>query len=276
MNKTFIKAIGKSINAISYIRPPYAAKLAITLFATPRKGKLTQTESAFLQTAKQSNITHNNITIKTYQWHANDSYDTILLVHGWESNTYRWKALIAILQTKPYNIVALDAPAHGGSGSKTFNAVLYSECINKVAKQFNTTHIIGHSIGGTASALAVNQYSLPIKKLILLGAPSNFNAIIASYIKTLGYNNRVSKAMDKYYYKTFGRLPDFYTIENFSENINAKGLIIHDKKDRIISFKDALTINKYYKNSTLIKTEGFGHGLKSEKVYSHIIAFLAE
>ena len=50
--------------------------------------------------------------------------------------------------------------------------------------------------------------------------------------------------------------------------------IIHDKKDRIISYKDALHISKHYKNSKLIKTVGFGHGLKNEQVYKHILEFL--
>ena len=53
-----------------------------------------------------------------------------------------------------------------------------------------------------------------------------------------------------------------------------KGLIIHDINDKIISFKEAELIHKNYKNSTLIKTEGFGHGLKDQSVNDAIIDFL--
>ena len=90
----------------------------------------------------------------------------------------------------------------------------------------------------------------------------------------MDYNDRVSAAMNRYYLKHFGHLPEYYCVENFYSNINAKGLIIHDKKDQIISFKEALDIKRVYKNSDLIKTNGYGHRLRSEKVYQHILNFL--
>ncbi len=272
MNKHLIKTIGSFINFISFLSPYYAAKLAVKIFSTPRKGKLNDIETNYLKSAAQETITYGDVPIKTYCW--SGKKDTILLVHGWESNAFRWKDLIKILKSEDYNIIALDAPAHGNSGSKIFNAVLYSECINLVIKQFNPSIVIGHSIGGTASALAINNHELPVKKLVLLGAPSNFDEVIDNYVKIMGYNKKVIKAINNYYLKHFGYFPEFYTIQNFSKNIQAKGLIIHDKKDRIISYKDALHISKYYKNSKLIKTAGFGHGLKNETVYKHILEFL--
>ncbi|AJR03668.1 alpha/beta fold hydrolase [Siansivirga zeaxanthinifaciens] len=274
MKKHLIKTIGKTINSISYFSPQYAAKIAVTLFSTPRKGQLKEKDIKFLSAAKHTSIQYEKFKIKTYHW--SGKKETILLVHGWESNTARWKDLINLLQLEDYNIIALDAPAHGATGNKIFNAVLYSECINKVLEHFKIDIIIGHSIGGTASALTLNKYEPPITKLILLGAPSNFDEVINHYIETMGYNKKVTNAMTAYYLKYFGQLPSFYCVENFSQNITAKGLIIHDKKDRIISYRDALQIAKHYKNSKLIKTVGFGHGLKSDKVYNHILEFIKE
>ncbi|MBD0825024.1 alpha/beta hydrolase [Aestuariibaculum marinum] len=272
MNNTLVKTIGKLINTVSYLSPNCAAKKAVDIFSTPRKGKLHTEELEYLKSATQKTFEYDGIDIKTYFWQGTEK--TILLVHGWESNSYRWKDLIDIFKAEDYNIVALDAPGHGNSGHKTFNAVLYSECINMVAQEFKPDIIIGHSIGGTASALATNNHKIPVEKLILLGAPSNFDEVIDNYVKIMGYNKRVTKAMDAYYLKHFGKLPSFYSIKNFSEDLEADGLIIHDKKDRIISYRDALQISKYYKNAKLVKTKGFGHGLKNEIVYNHILEFL--
>ena len=272
MYPRLIKTIGNLINIISYPFPYYAAKQAVKIFSTPRKGKLSDIESDYLNTAAQETTVYKDIAIKTYRW--SGTKETILLAHGWESNAFRWKDLIEILKSEDYNIIALDAPAHGDSGSKIFNAVLYSECIHLIIKHFKPSVVIGHSIGGTASALAINNYKLPVKKLVLLGAPSNFDEVIGNYVKIMGYNKKVVKAMNDYFVKHFGYLPAFYTIENFSKDIPSEGLIIHDKKDRIISYKDALHISKHYKNSRLIKTVGFGHGLKNEVVYNHILEFL--
>lgn len=273
MNKYIPKFIGFIINFISLFSTSVATNLAIRIFSTPRKGKINSEEEEHLKTATQKVVFYNDISIQTYQWKGNKS--TILLAHGWESNTYRWKDLIALLKLQNYNIIAIDAPAHGKSGSKIFNAILYSECIHEVLKTFEIDVAIGHSVGGTACAIAFHNYKVSsVKKFISLGAPSNFIDLVNNYKKMMGFNKKVIKAIDAYYLQNFGHLPDYFTVANFSENIQAKGLIIHDKKDRIISFKDALEIVKHYKNSKLIKTIGFGHGLKSEKVYNHILEFL--
>ena len=62
----------------------------------------------------------------------------------WESNSNRWRYEIEKLQTEGYDIIALDGPAHGGSGSDTFNAILYSEFINVVSQKFKPTVFLGH------------------------------------------------------------------------------------------------------------------------------------
>ena len=88
-------------------------------------------------------------TIQTYQWKGEKQ--TILLAHGWESNTYRWKSLINKLHQNGHHIIALDAPAHGQSSGTQFNAILYSEFINVVASHYQPTVIVGHSVGGMAT-----------------------------------------------------------------------------------------------------------------------------
>tara|TARA_R110000868_G_scaffold259432_3_gene517669 strand:+ start:540 stop:1367 length:828 start_codon:yes stop_codon:yes gene_type:complete len=273
MSKFIPKIIGGFINFISLFSTTSASNIAIYIFSKPRKGKINQEEEEFLATAKHKVIYYNDIGIQSYQWQGNKP--TVLLVHGWESNSYRWKDLIKKLKSEDYNIISIDAPAHGNSGSKIFNAILYSECIHVVINHFNIHTIIGHSVGGTASAIALHNYKISaVKKLISLGAPANFIALVKNYRKMMGFNKTVMKAMDAYYFKHFGHLPEYFTVANYSKNIQAKGLIIHDRKDRIIPYKDAIEITRHYKNSKLVKTVGFGHGLKSDKVYNHILEFL--
>lgn len=275
MSKYIPAIIGYTVNFISLFSVSTATNIAIRIFSTPRKGKTNSEEKEYLETAISKTITYKDIAIQTYHWKGSKS--SVLLAHGWESNSYRWKDLIEILKQQDHNIIAVDAPAHGNSSSKIFNAILYSECLNEVIKNFKPETVIGHSVGGTSSALALNNHKLQdVKKLISLGAPSNFIALVNNYKKMMGYNKKVNEAINQYYLQNFGHLPDYFTVANFSENIKAKGLIIHDKKDRIIPYLDALDIVKHYKNSKLVKTVGFGHGMKSEKVYNHILEFLNE
>jgi len=272
--KTFLfTLIGTYFNAISYISKTYAANKAIQLFSTPRKGKITEDQEDFLGTAFQEELKFENYPIMTYRWLGKK--DTILLVHGWESNTARWKNLVLTLKQKNYNIVALDAPAHGYSGSKIFNALLYSEFIYKASKHFQPKIIIGHSVGGMATVFCMHKYQLEyVQKLILIGAPSEFTGVLKRYTDMLGYNQRIIKQINAVVIERFGAEPSTFSTAKFLETLTLKGLIIHDEDDMVIPYKDALQIKSSFKDSTLITTKGLGHSLNNELVASYIYDFI--
>lgn len=267
------KIIGAIINFVSYFSSKFAAKLAIDLFSMPKKGNIKPEEAEYLKSATQEDVSYDKLSIKTYHWKG--AKNAILLVHGWESNSFRWKDLIEHLKTHNYNIYAIDAPAHGASGGKLFNALLYAECINIIVNKFNIDTIIGHSVGGMSTVFFQHKYQLEsIDKLVLLGAPADFIGVFSRYEQMMSYNKRVSQAMANYVLKHFKHLPEYFSPATFSKEISTKGLIIHDKKDRIIPYKDGLKFKQHYTNARFIATKGFGHGLKSEPVYQHILDFL--
>lgn len=273
MEKFIIKLIGSYLNVLSYVAGDYAANKALHLFSTPRKGKLRPKHTTFLESAKQEFLKYEDFDIATYHWQGDKT--TILLAHGWESNSARWKNKIDRFITEGFNVIALDAPAHGASGSKLFNALLYSEFINIVAKKHNPEIIIGHSVGGMASVFFQQKYQLKsLNKMVLLGAPSEFEFILKNYIKLLGYNKKVEKHLNKVILKKFGAVPSDFSTSKFSKNIEAEGLIIHDVKDMIIPYSDAKLINKNFKNSKLISTKGLGHSLNHTSVTKNILEFL--
>ncbi len=273
MASTFVKLVGLSINGLSYISKNYAANKALSLFSKPRKGQISKTQAEFLETSVKETLYYNSFEIITYKWPG--TKQTILMVHGWESNSGRWKPLVKHLKKKNYTIICLDAPAHGNSGSQYFNAILYSEFINVVAQTFKPDVIIGHSVGGMATVFFQHKYQLEnLKKLVLLGAPSEFTGIFKNYTDMLNYNQRVIKQLNKIILKRFGALPESFSTARYITKIDTEGLIIHDEEDNIIPYNDALLINKNYKNSTLISTKGLGHSLNHKSVTLHISEFI--
>lgn len=273
MKQILIKSIGNYYNSMSYLSKNYAADAALHLFTTPRKGQLLEAHTTFLKTATPYDLSYQKELIKTYQWQGEKS--TILLVHGWESNTARWAPLIKELNQKGHHIIALDAPAHGASGHTSFNAILYSEWINIVAQHYNPEIIIGHSVGGMSSALYQYKYNLDsLKKLILLGAPSKFTDVLERYIHMLGFNDRIRDQLNLTIEKRFGNKPENFETGKFLENSQLEGLIIHDKHDSIIPYEDALQLHKNFKNSKLITTDGLGHSLNHPSVTTYINDFI--
>jgi len=273
MSSFVIKSIGNALNAISLISPNYATNKALKLFASPRKGRYSKDQISVIDSALFEEIGYEDLDIATYRWVGKGK--TILLAHGWESNTSRWDYILKDLKAQNYNIVALDAPAHGRSSGKQFNAVLYSEFINIVAKRFKPEVLIGHSVGGMANVFCMYKHQLPfVKNIVLLGAPAHFTGVFSRYKTMMGFNNRISKGLDSIVLERFGKPVDYFSAANFVETIEAEGLIIHDENDRIIPYEDALLFANRYKNSELISTKGFGHGLRDLSLTPKIIEFI--
>jgi len=273
MSSFVVKSIGSALNATSLISSKYASKKALNLFASPRKGRYTEEQRKIVNSALFEDVTYEGLNIATYRWAGKGK--TILLIHGWESNASRWNYILNDLRAQDYNIIALDGPAHGRSDGKLFNAVLYSEFINVIAKKFQPEVIIGHSVGGMASVFFMHNYPLDtVKKMVLLGAPAHFTGVFSRYKSLMGYNKRISKGLDNIVLERFGQPVDYFSAANFTKSIVAEGLIIHDKNDKIIPYEDALLFANRYNNSELISTSGFGHGLKDASLTPKIIEFI--
>ena len=273
MKNTVYFLTGNFINGLGFFSKDKAASFALRLFTTPLKGFIKKDQLEFLDSAFQEEFEYNSIPITTYRWPGNSK--TILLVHGWESNSARWEKLIYQLKAKNYNIIALDAPAHGNSGSKRFTAVLYSEFINVVTQRFQPEIIVAHSVGGMATTFAFEKYKFTsVEKLVLIGSPSEFKGVLDRYTKLLNINKRVSKHLELLIQKKFNKLPDEFSTAISSRMLDVEGLIIHDETDPVIPFSDALEIKKNFVNSKLISTKNMGHSLNNEKVHDLIKEFL--
>lgn len=273
MKRLLIKIVGFYINILSVFSSKYAAKKALNLFSTPRKGKITALQSSFLNTTLKEELSYNDYTIMTYRWLGKNK--TILLVHGWESNSARWQKLLIPLQKLNYNIIALDAPAHGDSGGEFFNALLYAEFINVVVKKFNPSIFIAHSVGGMATVFSYYEYRFAtIKKMILLGAPSELKDVFKRYTEMMSYNIIIEKQITQLIIERFGKPPKDYSTARFLKTAPFEGLIIHDEKDPIIPYSDAVLINNSFKNSTLITTQNLRHSLKNDEVITYIVDFI--
>ncbi|MEO9892187.1 alpha/beta hydrolase [Aurantibacter sp.] len=273
LNKILPKAYGLYFNSLAIFSRKKAAEKAFLLFCTPRKGRVKPHQKSFLDAAKSETIKAEGVNIQIYNWKGNK--DTILLLHGWESNSFRWKNLISILTKEDYNIIALDAPGHGYSGSKTFTAVMYSEAIKPVVEKYKPKHILAHSIGGmSAIYYHHNVGDNGVEKIITLGSPSEFLPFITSYKEILGLNENIMKAIGEHFFRLFGFKMHEFSTAKFVENFDTAGLLIHDKFDKVTPVSGSEKVHENWKKSELVKTEGFGHSLHQDEVSKKVLAFL--
>lgn len=266
------KSFGMIVNGVSLFNPEKAGNIAYNLFANPRDGKL-NSYSEFLKNADKEIIIYNEHQIQTYEWKGDK--ETVLLMHGWESNSNRWQGMIQYLRKKKYNIISLDAPGQGMSSGKEFNAVLYAEFINEVCQKYKPTYLIGHSLGGMSMFYAQSKYQFPfVKKIIGLGSPNLFHRITRNYKNLLSLNNRTYRSYLNIFVKKFDIDTTYFNTENFIEKINQPLLIIHDKDDSIVPYNDAVQIVNKNPRVKFISTEKLGHSLFHNQVYKQAVSFL--
>jgi esterase/lipase len=271
--KMAIGVVGAYLNSLAHVSSARAGKLAIKLFATPQKGRLTAEDMAYLASAKKHIDRHDDVDIQTYTWQGGDK--TVLLVHGWESNSARWQWLIEYLKAENFTIVALDAPAHGASGSRYFSAALYAKMILKVVERVQPFAMIGHSVGGFSVAYSLFQMeNAPIEKMILVAAPSNLRQIFDKYFNVLKLNKKVRASYYVEFERYFGKSVDEVTIEHFVKGAKTEGLLIYDKHDDIVAVQDATKIKTKWNKAEMVITEGLGHSLQHEKVFEAVKRFL--
>ncbi|MEJ1222955.1 alpha/beta hydrolase [Sediminicola sp. 1XM1-17] len=266
-------AYGQYFNSLALISKRKAAEKAFNLFCSPRKGKVLPHQQEYLNAAKDQVLQMDSINIQTYQW--SGSKETVLLLHGWESNVYRWKNLIEKLQEAQFNIIAIDAPGHGNSSGNMLNVPLYTECTNVVISTYNPSFVIGHSMGGMTTIY--NQYKYPnpdIKKLVSLGSPSELSELMDHYQNLLSFNDVVLSELERYIYERYEVEVHEFSAAKFSQKIDKEGFIVHDELDTIAPFSAAERIHGQWKKSSLLKTSGLGHSLHQEEVNQKIIDFL--
>ena len=280
MQKLFTFLLSKSlwlyINILSYIYPKKASWLAYKFFSHPRDGRLLKESlPEILKEADAEMITHNDFLFQVYTWKGNDT--KVLLMHGWESNASRWELLIGYLKKSGCTIIALDAPAHGLSSGAEFNITRYAEFVNVIVQKVKPQYLVGHSLGGAAALFFQSHYPNDyIKKMVVLGAPSDLTTILRNYRGMLSLNSNVFKLLEQHFFEYFKIKTKEFSGSIFVTKIKAKGLIAHDKGDTVVAYKEAEKIAKAWPEAKFITTTGLGHSLHGESLYNSIYSFLFE
>lgn len=267
------KIYGIFLNILALINPKKAAEKAFYIFCTVRKGRILPHQKIYLDPNKKEVLTIADHTIQTYGWESKG--ETVLLIHGWESNTWRWHKLIEKLTEANYNIIAFDAPAHGNSSGKYLYVPLYAEILQGLITKYKPIHLVGHSVGGMT--VLYNEYkntNETVKKIVTIGSPSEFHEIMSHFQKLLGFNAKVYSALANYIKARFGFTIREFSTSSYAKTNTKKGLLFHDKFDKIAPYHASEQVHANWKNSQFISTKGLGHSMHQDEVNRQIVSFL--
>ena len=269
-----MKVIGFYINLMALVIPRYAERFGLALFCRPFRGKMTPKQIAFLHSATRFSFDFQKETLAGYRWGSGSK--KILLVHGWQSHTYRWKAYVEQFLKHDCTVFAFDAPGHGLSTGKFLSVPLYGEAIEKMIKEVGKPDvIISHSIGGFSSLYALHHNPLlSPDKLVVMAAPGEAVEFFDFYKTSLSLSQRSVDLIVNRFKELFIYGPEYFSSPKFATTIQTSGLIIHDEEDDETSVDHSRRVHAQWSNSKLLITKGFGHNLKSVEVVKEVIKFI--
>lgn len=236
-----------------------AAQQLFTLFCTPyAKSQRKQAPDG----AAPVEFIFNGTAVKGYRWN-HPQPEKALILHGFSSAAHKFDGYVQPLVNKGYEVLSFDAPAHGSSPGKTFNAVEYATMIKQVMETFGPINsFMAHSFGGIAVSLALETIPHSVgNKVVLIAPATETTTAVDSIFKMLELNNHaVRRELDNLIDSLSGHPTTWFSIRRAVKNINANILWVHDADDDTTPLSDAIKVKEdNHPHIQFIITKGLGH-----------------
>jgi pimeloyl-ACP methyl ester carboxylesterase len=186
----------------------------------------------------------------------------ILIAHGFESSSRTFDPYIGALLERGYEVVAFDAPAHGRSGGRRILLTSYVTMLRSIMDNYGSFDAwLGHSLGGLALVLALEDMQIETGARLVLIAPAvETTAAVEAFAGLLHLPKAVVHEMDNYVEEISGHRFSWYSLRRAIGQIRADILYVQDEKDQITPLKDALVVKRDgHPNIRFLFTIGLGH-----------------
>ena len=268
--------IGMLLNVIAKIAPGLAGRISFFLLGMPRRKKQKREEQAFLATADLHFEYINGKKIAVYHWGFRGP--VVLLAHGWESHAGRWRKIAPSLVQAGFQVVALDAPAHGRSAGRRFTMVRYADVLRALFQRLGPVHaVVAHSVGGAAGIWAMGTVSPALRpqKAVILASFSHLQTIMDGAGHKVGASDALMEAMDAEIERITGARIAHYSLMRQAEKLgDVEALLIHDRHDRVTAVQESEKLHQAWPGARALFTEGFGHGLTAPTVSETVLDFV--
>lgn len=259
-----------------------AAASAFKLFCTPHSGKPFRAVPTIFEKAKSISIAiENNLVLRGWTWQPEKEIDNqkkVLILHGFDSYSYKFEKYIRPLKREGFTILAFDAPGHGISDGKTINSLQYKKAILAIEKSFGSFYgIMAHSIGALAASLASED--LPnLKKLVLIAPATEITRPIDSFSKFVALSDKVKQKMYNLIIRLAEKPVSYFDVRRAVQQISIPTLWLHDKEDAVCPYEDIVPVqNMVLPHIKFHITEGLGHSniYRDANTVKTIVHFLA-
>lgn len=245
--------------ASALLFPEFAADVAERLFLTPPRTRDAAASALDLIDARSSVLEHKGRHITMWRWGGREA-PAVLLVHGWGGQAAQLRAFVFPLLRAGLRVIAYDQPAHGVSEGRLTALPDFADALAEVAGHHGDVRaVIGHSLGATAAAVALEWRKVELEKIVLVSPPSDMDGYARRFARWHWMPETVRRAMQEAIEERYGHRWEELELARIAPRLRASALVIHDRGDRVVPWAQGAALAQQWPGAKLITTEGLGH-----------------
>lgn len=272
-----LRLLRLGFRSLGNLFPGLAADYLYRIWFRTQRHPVPAAEIAIRETADFRRIAFGEQQIAT--WHWGERGPLVLLLHGWSGRGTQLAHLVAPLLAAGYQVLALDAPAHGESDGDATTIFEIADCLLLLRDTFGDFHgVICHSFG-TPATLVAHHRGLRYQWFIGISPPATLEFLIDKFTIALQVPERVVLNFQARLRERFDA--DLWQQVSAVENARQQtvpALFIHDVEDRDVGPEQSQAIFDAWPGARLELTRHLGHVriLRDPQVIQRVARFAAQ
>jgi pimeloyl-ACP methyl ester carboxylesterase len=250
------------------------ARTAARAFLTPARGRgWRRAHDAALAGAEPLQEQQDGLALRA--WRFGCTGPTVLLVHGWGGHAGQLAPLAHAFAAAGCRAIAIDAPAHGASGGRIATALHFAAALRRFAERHDARAAVGHSLGGTAVALAVAA-GAPLDCAVSIGAAASPWPFFRRFAGALQLDDDAARAVQREVERIVGRSMAEVDLARIRPAAPPPLLVVHDRSDHEVPFEDAAALADRWDGAKLLATDRLGHRrvLRDGAIAAAVVSFV--
>jgi len=183
-----------------------------------------------------------------------------MLLHGWGGSANDMLPLARAFAGAGWRSVVFDMPGHGRSPQRESSLVEFLRAMRLVAGALGTPEIIvGHSFGGAAAVFGITELLLPVRAAVLVAPAPGPSYYVDQFVRAVGLPAARTDGMVRQLVERVGRPMESLDALVAARAAAVPALIVHDPRDREVSFEFAKQMQEAWRGSRLMPARSLGH-----------------
>ena len=183
-----------------------------------------------------------------------------MLLHGWGGSANDMLPLARAFAGAGWRSVVFDMPGHGRSTQRESSLVEFLRAMRLVAGALGTPEIVvGHSFGGAAAVFGITELGLPVRAAVLFSPAPGPAYYVDRFVRAVGLPAERTDGMVRQLVERVGRPMESLDAVVAARSTDVPALIVHDPRDREVSFEFAKQMQEAWRGSRLMPAPSLGH-----------------